>query len=206
MADHRLIPGAPMTGSLGGGTEPAGWDSVKRRWMVGEAVATTKVGVADAPSPDPSVRTTSEQPPAGKTPAQRVHGSHHEGLMVRPQVRSSWSRLVPTVVVTNVSKRQLAGFMTAPRGVRDEGTASTSNWATPMDRNTPSRLPGPLSPLAPTTPVELPATARRPERPAVPRLVGRDIAGHSPLPTWWEGHVACSQRQRALALIIHGAI
>jgi len=90
--------------------------------------------------------------------------------------------------------------MMAAAGIRDQGTASTPNWRTPMDRNTPSRLPGPLSPLAPTTSVELPAAARRPECPAVPCLVGRDIAGHSPSPTRWGGHVACSQRQRAFGI------
>jgi len=90
--------------------------------------------------------------------------------------------------------------MTAPTGVRDEATVSTPNWRTPMDRNTPSRLSGPLSPLAPTTPVELLAAARRPECPAVPCLNGRDIAGHSLSPTWWGGHVACSQHQRAFGI------
>ncbi len=197
MVDYRLIPKAPMTGSLGGRTDPAAWDSMGRRWMVDEPVATTMMKVADDPSPDPSVRTSSEQPSTGKPPAQRVHGSHHEGLMVRPRVRSSWSRLVSTVVVMNVSKHQLGGFTMAPRVVHDEGTISTPNWRTPMDRNPPARLPGPLSPLAPTTPVELPGAARRPECPAVPCLVGHDTAGHSPSPTWRGGHVACAQCQRA---------
>jgi len=90
--------------------------------------------------------------------------------------------------------------MMAAAGIRDEGTASTPNWRTPMDWNTPPRLPRPLSPLARPTPVELPAAARRPERPAVPCLFGHDTAGHSPSPTWRGGHVACAQCQRAFGI------
>jgi hypothetical protein len=134
--------------------------------------------------------------PADKTPAQRVHdsvgGVHDAGTGLAALAHAGAS-----VRAMRAVKHQLRGLMVEPTGVHDERRASAIPWLTPMNRNAAIPSSCSPSPSVRRAPGEPTAAERRPECPTVPRLNRCGTAGHSPSPTWWWGHMACPQRQKA---------
>ena len=142
-------------------------------------------------------QTTAEQSLAeDKTPAQRVHDSvgefHDAGTGLAALAHAGAS-----VRAMRAVKHQLRGLMVEPTGVHDERRASAIPWLTPMNRNAAIPSSCSPSPSVRRAPGEPTAAERRPECPTVPRLNRCGTAGHSPSPTWWWGHMACPQRQKA---------